>query len=65
MTFQSVMLVLPTGSWPGGSKSSVELAPYKPLDRLDVTAYPQHNMDWLYCRVSVIFNQQFLCFELS
>jgi hypothetical protein len=40
MRCESIKFVLPTGCWPGGSKSNWEVVPFKPLDSLDGTAVP-------------------------
>jgi hypothetical protein len=54
MIFESTEYVLPTGCWPGGSKSIGWVVPCKPLHRLDGNASPQYKVEWLYHDDSII-----------
>jgi hypothetical protein len=48
MRDESKKFVLPSGHQPGGSKSSRESAPFKPLDSTDGTAFSQYEVEQLY-----------------
>jgi hypothetical protein len=41
MILEMTKFVLPTDCWPGGSKSSGEIVPFKPSNRLDDNVFPQ------------------------